>query len=288
MSTGMPPALGAPLVRALGDGCGVAAKVARVLLARPGYLLEEADFRLAGVSSVEGGRMLLALRAFAERGWCETAGARWRGKATLPPALPAFLEGAAAMRSVDGPPVRARAIITMPGHGSRLRAALPGTGLAHAALEDTKAAFNGIAAGASKSLVVLSPFLNGSGLAWALHLFRTTPALRKELVVRGSDNVLALLDAHAGELLSLGVQVLDYRVPDGNGGYETFHAKAVVADDEVAYVGSANLLEYERQSMELGLMVQGHPVHPIAALTQAIRTLARRVTLVGPTLDAGS
>ena len=41
---------------------------------------------------------------------------------------------------------------------------------------------------------------------------------------------------------------------------ETFHAKLVVADDTLAYVGSANLLSSsEGLSLETGLLVEGGP-----------------------------
>lgn len=279
MTATLPAALAAFLVGALGDSCGVAAKVARALLAKPGWLLEEEDLWLAGGSSVESGRMLAALRIFNECGWCECYGARWRSKSQLPTTLPAFLEGAAAMRTLDGPPVKARAIITLPGRDSHLLAVLPGTGLAHAALEETRTAFYEIAAEAVRSLSVLSPFLNEAGLAWVLGLFRATSAPMKELVVRASNEILALLTARGAELRALDVRILDYKVYLPDGTYETFHAKAVLADDRVAYVGSANLLEYGRQSMELGVAVEGTVVYPISALFQAIRQVATPISL---------
>lgn len=265
---------GASLVAALGECCGVAAKAARTLLGMPGRPLEEADFRLAGVSSVENGQLLRALRAMAERGWCETVGERWCSKPGMPAELPVFLEGAAAMRSVDGPPVRVQTIITMPGAGSCLRTALPGTGLAHAALEDTRAAFLDIASRATRSLIVLSPFLNAPGLAWAMNLFEATTAPQRELVTRSNPDLPFLLESNSTRLRALGALVLDYRLPTAEGHYETFHAKAVVADERVAYVGSANLLEYGHQSMELGVVVEGSPVHTIAALVEAVRRIA--------------
>lgn len=279
MSSALPPAVGQPLVASLGSGCGVGAKASRMLLASPGLFLEEADFRRAGLSSTDNGRLLSCLRSFAERGWCEAGGGRWRVNAGMPSELPAFLEGAAAMRSADGPPSRARAIITMPGERSRLAAALPGTGLAHVALENTRTAFLGIASGASESLTVLSPFLNAPGIAWALDMFENTSAPRRELVVRSSGDLRPLLLANATRFRALGVGVLDYRLPFDGGGYETFHAKAVVADGRVAYVGSANLLAYEHHSMELGFVVEGSAVYPVAALVEAIRAIASPIRL---------
>ena len=97
--------------------------------------------------------------------------------------------------------------------------------------------------------------------------------------MRASNEILALLTARGAELRALDVRILDYKVYLPDGTYETFHAKAVLADDRVAYVGSANLLEYGRQSMELGVAVEGTVVYPISALFQAIRQVATPISL---------
>jgi phosphatidylserine/phosphatidylglycerophosphate/cardiolipin synthase-like enzyme len=73
-------------------------------------------------------------------------------------------------------------------------------------------------------------------------------------------------------LAQLGVEVYDYAIPRPAGaGTETFHAKVVLADDNYAYVGSANMnkssLEY---SMELGILVRGEAATLVSKVIDAI------------------
>jgi phosphatidylserine/phosphatidylglycerophosphate/cardiolipin synthase-like enzyme len=89
------------------------------------------------------------------------------------------------------------------------------------------------------------------------------------------------LSTSAGRLQVLGVQVYDYALPrEGGKGIETFHAKLVLADDVMAYVGSSNMtwgsLEH---SMELGLVVTGVAPKRLAVLTDAIVGISTRVKL---------
>jgi phosphatidylserine/phosphatidylglycerophosphate/cardiolipin synthase-like enzyme len=57
---------------------------------------------------------------------------------------------------------------------------------------------------------------------------------------------------------------------------ETFHAKVVVADDTLAYVGSANLLNSsEELSLETGLLVEGAAAVQVARLVDAVLRVAR-------------
>ena len=57
---------------------------------------------------------------------------------------------------------------------------------------------------------------------------------------------------------------------------ETFHAKLVVADDTLAYVGSANLLtSSEGLSLETGLLVEGRAAAQVARLVDAVLRVAR-------------
>jgi phosphatidylserine/phosphatidylglycerophosphate/cardiolipin synthase-like enzyme len=59
-----------------------------------------------------------------------------------------------------------------------------------------------------------------------------------------------------------------------DGGYESFHAKVVLADEDLAYVGSANMTQYERHSMELGLVVEGRPARAIASVVRAVEEVS--------------
>jgi hypothetical protein len=267
------------LVESLAGDCAVAAKVASLLLNRPGQVFEEGEFRSAGVSAAETGAMIRSLRDFRRRGWCARVGGGWQAvPAKLPPAIPSFLEGAAAMWRDIGPPVRAEAVVTMPPGTSRLAEVLPTLGLAHVGMAETRETFGRVARGARQTLTIASPFLNDEGLSWALGLFAETAAPERNLIVRALGVTRAVLLARKGETDALGVRVFDYAVPTPEGdSYETFHAKVVLADEAVAYVGSANMLVQGRQPMELGVVLEGGPVPEVAALMRAIQKIAGRM-----------
>jgi hypothetical protein len=275
----LPRHLSMEVARRLRDSGGVAEKVARALLAHPETTFALTDFKRHGVSAAEHGRALAALRAFVELGWCESDASRWRVRAGMPCDLPVFLQGMAAACDANGPHVDAAAIITMPGKNSRLAGVLPSVGPAHAAMSQTKEAFHDLAANATRSLVVMSPFLNLSGLEWAADLFRKSLAAKKHFIVRGTNETISLLRSNANALIDGQVKVFSYRIASNDGGYETFHAKLVVADGEAAYVGSANMLDHSRPSMELGLIVRGKPMAAIVTLVEAVQRIAESLPL---------
>src|SRR5208337_1398611 len=151
---------------------------------------------------------------------------------------------------------QAVAIVTMPPTPSAVGLALPATGLAHAALMATQEVFERLADRAVNSLTVMTPFLNDEGLAAAFQLFRRTQARRRTLIIRRSGGARATVERHWKEVLQIGIDVLDYTLPVVSG-YETFHAKVLLADQDLAYVGSANMTVFARHSMELGILTDG-------------------------------
>jgi len=86
---------------------------------------------------------------------------------------------------------------------------------------------------------------------------------------------------HAEWLRGLQVSVRDYHLShDAAAGralpIETFHAKRIVADDSLAYVGSANLLSSsEGLCLETGLLVEGAAAVDVARLVDAVLRVAR-------------
>lgn len=277
MTSGVSPALAQSLVASLRADCRVAAKAASLLQARPGHVLEEGEFRTAGVAAPETGALRRVLLDFQERGWCTREGGGWCSRpASMPGSIPAFLEGAAAMWRHRGPPIQAEAVVTMPARGSHLAQTLPTLGLAHVGLAQTRETFSRIAREARSSLIIASPFLNDDGLSWALGLFAETEAPLRRLVVRGRGDTRTILVARAAEVSALGVKIFDYAIPPPDGqGYESFHAKIIIADESVAYVGSANMLVHERAPVELGILLEGGPVPQVAAVMTAIQQISR-------------
>ena len=104
----------------------------------------------------------------------------------------------------------AMAVVTMPPSPSAIRASLPATGLAYAALVPTRETFERLADAAANSFTIMTPFLNDEGLVIALDLFRRTRAQRKHLIIRRSGAARAAVDRGWNNLWHLNVDVLDY------------------------------------------------------------------------------
>jgi hypothetical protein len=222
---------------------------------------------------------------FVTRGWLSRVDAGWLvGPDQIPAGLASFLDGAAAMRSIMPDDGRATAVVTMPSSPSAIGASLPATGLAHAALVSTRETFERLADAAANSFTIMTPFLNDDGLVIALDLFRRTRASRKCLIIRRSGAARAAVDRAQNELLHLGVEVLDYTLRVGSG-YETFHAKVLLADQDVAYVGSANMTAFARHSMELGVLTDGRAARVVASIVRGVERIA--TPLRAPSLVRG-
>jgi hypothetical protein len=147
----------------------------------------------------------------------------------------------------------------------------------------TSAAFARLAQAACHRLVVMTPFIDSGGFRWLRRVFEATPAnCQKILVLRNTDQYTVELGVqHADWLRGLQVSVRDYHLShDAASGrelpIETFHAKLILADDTLAYVGSANLLNSsEGLSLETGLLVEGVAAVQVARLIDAVLRVAR-------------
>jgi hypothetical protein len=184
------------------------------------------------------------------------------------------------MRLFTGIESRAQAVVTMPTLPSALGGALPSMGRAHASLISTHEAFERVADAATVSLTIMSPFLNEDGLRWAIQIFRRTTALHRRLIVRAVPGCHQVLASLSEEVRQLGVEVLSYSRPSADrAAYETFHAKVALADSSLVYVGSANLLAYRQQSMELGILADGRAAEVVAEVVRGVESVADRVAL---------
>ncbi|MDX2145207.1 MAG: phospholipase D-like domain-containing protein [Rhodospirillaceae bacterium] len=172
------------------------------------------------------------------------------------------------------------AVVTFPNAPSAIAAALPATGVAHAGLVSTEETLRKIADAALSRFTIASPFLNMAGLDASIELFGRTRARSKRLVTRCTDEVQIAIQSRLTQLTDAGVEVLDYYLSTELG-FETFHAKIVLADQDLAYVGSANMTLYARRSMELGVLVEGRPAKVIASAVRAMEKISRAVSLHG-------
>ena len=107
----------------------------------------------------------------------------------------------------------------------------------------------------------MTPFIDAGGFRWLRRLFEgALPECEKILILRNADKYSVELGIeHAEWLRELRVSVRDDHLSHSVGRavpVETFHAKIVLADDGLAYIGSANLLgSSEGLSLEAGTLV---------------------------------
>lgn len=264
--------LGRSLVEALGGDCGAGAALA--VHFEGGFVSIARGTALGGTSAASIER---AARDFASRGWLAADAAGWRRSTVpLPAGLGAFLAGAEAMRAARPQDGEALAVVTLPAAPSAIARALPAEGPIHASIGRTEEALGELARAAVGSLTIMSPFVNREGAEFAMHLFDQTNAPRRTLITRRAGPTRSALDTLLPAMLAKGIGVLDYLLPVEDG-YETFHAKVVIADGDRAYVGSANMTRYARHSMELGMIVRGRPARAVATLVRAVERVSRPV-----------
>lgn len=169
--------------------------------------------------------------------------------------------------------------LTSPGKPSRLTEAPYARGWIEADLEHTEPLLRHLAATAEYRFVVMSPFLDTGGVDNLLSLFAATRGeVSRVLIARCHDGVLTpALIAALPTLQSMEVTIHNYWLPRP-GGYETFHAKVIVADDQRAYLGSANMTQASlRVSMELGAFLKGRSVKTLGNILDAILAIAPRI-----------
>lgn len=268
------PGIGADLGRSLVDSLGgdCAAGAALAVYFEGGIASIESGTALGGLSAASIER---AACDFASRGWLVADATGWRRSVIpLPPGLGVFLAGAEAMRTARSPDADALAVVTLPAAPSAIGRVLPAEGPIHASIGRTEEALGEIARKAVRSLTVMSPFVNREGAEFVQYLFDQSTAPRRTLITRHTGLTRSALNPLLPAMAAKGVRVLDYLLP-AEGGYETFHAKVVIADGDQAYVGSANMTRYARHSMELGVIVRGRPARAAAALVRAVERISQ-------------
>lgn len=257
------------LVLGLGADCPTAAALARVMEGRQGNAVD-----VHSLADWPTGSILRVAADFVTRGWLSRTEAGWLvGPRQIPSGLTSFLDGASAMRAIMPDGSMATAVVTMPPSPSAIWEVLPATGLAYAALVSTKDTFEKLADAAANSFTIMTPFLNDEGLVIALDLFRRTRAHRRCLIFRRAGSARAAVDRAWANLRQQNVEVLNYTLPV-EGGYETFHAKILLADQDLAYVGSANMTAFARHSMELGILTDGRAARVVASIVRGVERIA--------------
>jgi hypothetical protein len=197
--------------------------------------------------------------------------------------LAQVLSGADHFRRMRLNPEAIELAVTMPLLPSYLEKELAATLGRPGGFLTTSTAFMRLAQAATRRLVVMTPVIDASGFRWLRRLFEaTSPDCEKIVILRDTDRYMVELGVqHADWLRALQVSVRDYHLSHGvEAGralpIETFHAKLIVADDVLAYVGSANLLySSEGLSLETGLLVEGSAAIQVARLVDGVLRVAR-------------
>lgn len=185
-----------------------------------------------------------------------------------------LIEGAEAAQKCHRDRDTVSLVVTYPGESSFLDC-LKELSPYYASVPHTVETFMDIALEAKQRLVVMTPFLDEAGAEMVRQMFSSAaPRVKKTLIVRGNA-----VTAPVGtmEAISEQAKVFDYMVVKDGGRYETFHSKAILADNRQAYVGSANMLNSSLSiSLEMGFLVTGDAA---AMLGRFIDSIIARLTL---------
>ena len=196
-----------------------------------------------------------------------------------------ILDGAEHFRRLRLNPSAIELAVTMPMSPSHLETELPATLGRPGGYLTTSDAFARLAHTAATRLVIMTPFIDAAGFRWTRRVFEAARLdCRKVLVLRNADQYAVDLSVlQAQWLRALQVNIYDYHLSHDAAAaralpIETFHAKLVVADDTLAYVGSANLLSSsESVSLETGLLVEGAAASQAARLVEAVLRVSRQL-----------
>lgn len=173
-------------------------------------------------------------------------------------------------------------VLTKPPRPSLLERKLCDLGWRTADIEPTEHAFHGMVRAAERRLIVMTPFFDIRGARWLQELFAfSRPGVERILVLRSLEDPTrkdypAGYDSIAPWLKSQTIRVLNYSVPraDGNG-RETFHAKVLLCDRNVAYLGSSNMTSASLEhSMEMGVSLRGRAASEVATILESVLDVA--------------
>ncbi|MEJ0063296.1 MAG: hypothetical protein WDO70_08875 [Alphaproteobacteria bacterium] len=130
----------------------------------------------------------------------------------------------------------------------------------------------------------MTPFLD-RGFEWLQMIFASSAAsVSRILVLRDvSKYSVEIGIEHSHWLQALQISIHDYHMshPPAAGRalpIETFHAKIVLADDGLAYVGSANIQgSGDGTSLEAGFIVDGRAAIQVARLVDGVLRVAKAI-----------
>ena len=177
----------------------------------------------------------------------------------------------------------AQVVLTKPLWSSSIEGNLSSLGWRTTELEATEHAFHGMVRAAQRRVVVMTPFFDKTGAIWLQELLSfVASGVERSLILRSLEDNSRKdypdgYDAISSWLRTEGVQVFNYSIPRLDGGRETFHAKALLCDRNMAYLGSSNLTAASLEhSMEMGVVIQGRAAAGVATVIDAVLTTSVR------------
>lgn len=214
-------------------------------------------------------------------------GAEWRSplSAVELQRLAQLLRGADHFRRLRTDASSSEFVVTMPMEPSSLAQELANSPGRPGGYLSTPAAFVRLAQAASHRLVVMTPFIDRDGFEWLRSVLTAVrPGVKRYVVLRDIEqHAVDLSVEHRDWVRDLNVCFFDYHLPHPPSSgralpIETFHAKLLLADENLAYVGSANVLGLGNgTSLEAGFLVDGRGAAQVARLIDGVLRIARRL-----------
>ena len=161
-------------------------------------------------------------------------------------------------------------IVTLPQTSTVLRDSLG----VNDASYGTRDGFAYVTGRATERVVFLIPFMDQVGADLVVSLARTSNAHRRFLVTRPDSKGNRFYARHVASLVAAGVEVMEYWHPRPEGSQpaaETFHAKLVLGDDDLVYVGSSNLMASSLEGgLECGVILEGKFAKPFRDIIDGV------------------
>jgi phosphatidylserine/phosphatidylglycerophosphate/cardiolipin synthase-like enzyme len=172
---------------------------------------------------------------------------------------------------------QARVVLTKPPQPSVLEQKLSDLGWRTAELEMTEHAFQGMVRLATRRIVVMTPFFDEHGARWLREILSHAKASVERVLILRSLEAPWRKDYPTGYvaleswLRDENVAVHNYSLPRASSSRETFHAKALLCDRSMAYLGSSNVNEASLEhSMEMGVILHGRAAIDVAEVLDAV------------------
>jgi hypothetical protein len=250
-------------------------------LARRPALVSSTDVTIAASAGTIAAAASATMRSLEEWGWASGSG---NARCLLVEtdrlmALSWRLQGLADAAAMDAGPPIVEPVVTLP-RGKALASSALGEKLeAHA----TRDGFAHVAACAQDRVVFLVPFMDSLGVEVLVRMLDSSPAAERIVVVRPDSRGVRWYSPHLPALHSVGSRVLEYwrSPPPGSpqdARPETFHAKLALADRDLAYVGSSNLMVSSLDdTLECGVLVRGEPARFFGAVVDAVLAVSAAV-----------